>query len=216
MALLNPVIMDSMVGVSTLEKIRVILLYLMSQNGVSQEKLGKLIQHGNIEAEFEPMIMNLQKLGINVIAKTQNNQTQVPRKYKRQETFNVFARWTPTVKDLMEEIIDDKLDKSNYPFLPGRAPATGAGVKSHIVSARYGHWHEAGPGNTKPASTRNVPKLIVFIAGGITFSEMRSAYEISEEKNWEVIIGSSHVITPNGFLRDLKDLMPTSDSAASA
>lgn len=30
----------------------------------------------------------------------------------------------------------------------------------------------------------------MFIVGGVTFSEMRSAYEVSETgKNWEVVIG---------------------------
>lgn len=41
---------------------------------------------------------------------------------------------------------------------------------------------------------KNVPRLIVFIIGGVCFSEIRCAYEVTNAiKNWEVIIGKLSV-----------------------
>ena len=41
--------------------------------------------------------------------------------------------------------------------------------------------------------------------GGLTYSEMRSAYEISAVNNkWDVFIGSDHIATPKQFLKDLE------------
>jgi syntaxin-binding protein 1 len=49
-------------------------------------------------------------------------------------------------------------------------------------------------------------KVVVFVAGGVTYSEMRSAYELTESAGREVIIGSSHLLTPHRYLESLAAL----------
>jgi syntaxin-binding protein 1 len=43
----------------------------------------------------------------------------------------------------------------------------------------------------------------VFIAGGATYSESRACYDISKKYNRDVILGTTDMITPTTFLREL-------------
>ena len=58
----------------------------------------------------------------------------------------------------------------------------------------------------KQAENKPRPRLIVFIIGGVCYSEMRSAYEVTKDnKKWEVIIGSDQIITPKAFLSNVSE-----------
>jgi syntaxin-binding protein 1 len=51
--------------------------------------------------------------------------------------------------------------------------------------------------------TEQRQRIIVFIAGGATYSESRSCYEISKKWNRDVILGSTEMLTPTSFISEL-------------
>lgn len=65
MAILKPGLFDSNTGVTELDKLRMIILYILNQNGISEEKLDKLLSHGNVES-YRSIVTNLDRIGINV------------------------------------------------------------------------------------------------------------------------------------------------------
>lgn len=196
-----PILLDQ--NVSAKDKIRIILLYIQSKNGISEENFTKLIQHAQIPNEDKDMITNMGYLGQNVVVDGNRKKVWQPKRKERvnEHTYQM-SRWTPLVKDLVEDAIEDKLDNGHFPFLGGQRQ--GSQFKQAPASNRYGNWHKD---KTKEVTQKNVPRLIVYIMGGATYSEFRTGYEVTnDKKNWEVIIGGSQILTPEGFLDNIKQL----------
>jgi len=200
-----PILLDQNVTIN--DKIRIILLYILSKNGISEENLTKLIQHAQIPPEKTCMIRNISNLGVNVVTDGNRRKVwQMRRKERTSENTYQMSRWTPMVKDIVEEAIEDKLDNNHFPFLGGqRQNSKGAAPTSN----RYGNWHKDKKDQT---ATKTVPRILVFIAGGTCYSEMRAGYEVSaDKKNWEIVMGGTHLMTPEEFLDIVKELGGSGD-----
>nr|XP_060630577.1 syntaxin-binding protein 3 isoform X2 [Anolis sagrei ordinatus] len=195
MQVLLPVLLNK--NHDSYDKIRAILLYIFSTNGATQETLDKLIQKVQIENDSD-MIKNWKYLGVPILTTSASQQRKSSRRNRSSEETYQLSRWTPIIKDVMEDTIENKLDSKEWPYCSQcPAPWNGSGAVSARNKPKSSHLDERKSGS----------KLIVFVIGGITYSEMRCAYEVSQAyKSCEVIIGSTHIITPKRLLDDIKAL----------
>ncbi|KAF7252197.1 hypothetical protein EG68_08582 [Paragonimus skrjabini miyazakii] len=212
-----PILIDE--SVSAHDKLRIIYLYVVQRCGTSEENLLKLIQHAQVPSSQASIIRNSAFLGVPVIqdaAGTGIGRRKVPqpylpsnRRHREDGPRYQMSRWTPYIKDLMEDACEDKLDQKLFSCFgggpvrgPGGARAGGGGAAS--MSARYGLWHR-----DKSQQPRSGPRLIFFVIGGVSYSEIRCAYEVmntASGKQWDVIIGGTHLLVPEGYLSDLEKL----------
>ncbi|EPQ03870.1 Syntaxin-binding protein 3 [Myotis brandtii] len=185
------------------DKIRAILLYIFSNNGTTEENLDRLIQNVKIENESD-MIRNWSYLGVPIVPPSP--QGKPSRKDRSAEETFQLSRWTPYIKDILEDAIDNRLDSKEWPYC-SQCPAVWNG--SGAVSARQ------KPRGNYLEDRKNGSTLIVFVIGGITYSEMRCAYEVSQaHKSCGVIIGSTHILTPKKLLDDIKMLNKSKDKVS--
>ncbi|KAG8894659.1 vacuolar sorting protein VPS33/slp1, partial [Tulasnella sp. 417] len=193
------------------DKIRIIALYIMYRQGIPDEDKRRLFEHARLTMLEQDAVNALTLLGVRLKRTSADKDLKVMKQKPEDDDYEL-SRYHPLVKTMLDDHISNKLDPIQFPYVrnapgPSTPMATPAPVTASTTSLR-----SARPGWTaKPSQKAVVSKeakqrLIVFVIGGMTYSEMREAYVMGQKKNKEIYIGSSHIITPVEFMDDLKQL----------
>lgn len=180
------------------------MLYIMYKNGILEEDRRKLLAHARITLEENDALNNLLLFGVKLIKPSKG--VKKGKKYRQKPSDGIqyeISRYKPKLKIVLENHINNQIDHTAYPYTkdPTGDPDGLKGTQQAPVSLRSARagWFKKGQAENR------LGRIIVFVAGGVTYSELRSAYEISER---DVVIGSTHIITPKQFVDDLKVLIP--------
>ena len=117
-----------------------------------------------------------------------------------------LSRFDPVIKSVLEEHIRCTLDQNIFPFTkPHLDAAEGLMGQENISQASL---RSAKPTWARIRSSAAEPRqrIIVFMAGGATYSESRACYEVSESFSKDIFLTTSHMLTPSLFLRQVGDL----------
>ncbi|KAI0718834.1 Sec1-like protein [Fomitopsis betulina] len=195
-------------------KVRMIALYIQYRDGVPDEDRRRLYQHARLSMAEQDAVNALLHFGVRVTKGPGDKDTRKRLRHKsNQDDEYELSRFKPLLQTVLEEHIRDRLDQTLFPYVkdaPVAAPIS-SGMRSpppiapatSLRSAKPS-WHR-GP---KAANAREEvrQRVIVFMAGGMTYSEMREVYLLSKALNKDIIIGSTHTLTPGQFVDDLKVL----------
>ncbi|KAI8450531.1 Sec1-like protein [Phakopsora pachyrhizi] len=186
-------------SVSTTNKLRIIALYVLYRDGVPDEDRRRLYQHAKLGLSEMDAVNNLIYLGAD---KPLFKQSVNENDYD-------ISRFQPFVNLMLQDAISNKLDLNTFPYIgetPFSNPQNGGGNAGSGTSALPTSLRSAKPSWQRPkakGASDNRQRLMVFVAGGMTHSEIRTAYTISEAHSKDVVIGSTHIYTPKTFIEDL-------------
>lgn len=112
-----------------------------------------------------------------------------------------LMRYIPYLHPIVTKFVQGSLDKREFPYIESPPPeATDKRGKTHTK-----RWRP----RAREEKDDDRPLFIVFVLGGMTFSELRSIYTIADSQKVKLIIGGSNMLTAENFIRSLAKLTRT-------
>ncbi|KAG0326361.1 vacuolar sorting protein VPS33/slp1, partial [Podila horticola] len=177
-------------SVRMVDRLRLVMLFFITQ-AVPQEMRNQLFQLSRCNYADREIANNLEFLGVKL---------DVKKSVEEDEIEYDLPRYIPTIKSIFDGVVSENLDRDQYPYTlaPDQLETIQARKTVRSLRSAQPTFHHKG--------RRNEPKgrLILFIAGGVTYSEIRAAYESAAQHEWDILIGSTHIITPPMFMEDMR------------
>lgn len=201
---------DESIGPS--DRLRLIMMYFLYREGVIQEDIERLLLHAQLPHDTinANVVTNLDLLGGRTLkADVKDKQlSTAPILAKKaaptaQDEEFALSRFEPNVKLMLEELTKGTLDQSLFPYL---IPPTDNSAELALQSQTSLRSAKPTWARNRMSTVDNRQRIFVFMAGGATFSEARSCYEVASTRGRDVMLLTSHMLTPELFVRQIQDL----------
>ncbi|AEO66837.1 uncharacterized protein THITE_2025911, partial [Thermothielavioides terrestris NRRL 8126] len=195
--------------VAPADRLRLIAIYVLYRGGMIEKDLSRLLWHASLQRSRDSLdqkvVENLDLLGARPLKELKEARQPLPPLFPHntknaavQDEEYALSRFEPAVKHMLDHLCAGDLDPALFPYVVPPADAGGgANSLAHQASLRSAapRWASA---TRRQAETRQ--RIIVFVAGGATYSEARACYEASERHNRDVFLATTHMLTPAKFL----------------
>jgi syntaxin-binding protein 1 len=198
-------------SITPADRLRLVALYLLFKDGLLPSDIRLLCAHAKLPPQDEEVLRNLELLGARVYKGLKDLQQQAqplfPRKPPPMSNTEEYglSRFETNVKLMLENHISGTLDPISFPFTKPDLSAAAVDPAANLSSASL---RSAKPtwAKSKLSSIEPRQRVIVFMAGGATYSESRACYEVSAQTSRDVMLVTSHMLTPGLWMRQLGDL----------
>ena len=191
------------------DRLRVILLYILYRDGVIPEDIRMLLAHSALPPDDEKLISNLDLLGAHMTKALKENRPPPPTLFPRrtvplpEHEEYPLSRFENNVKLMLQEVTKGTLPQDAFPYIHppmDNAEELAAQAQTSLRSAKP-TW-----ARNRMSTVESRQRIIVFMAGGATYSELRSCYEVSKTSGRDIILTTSHMTTPNLFIHQVAEL----------
>lgn len=192
------------------DRLRLILLYIIFRDGLIAHDIEMLLSHSSIPPASQfAVAQNLELLGVRAIKELKDNrpapQPLFPRKTAPTAGSEDYAlsRFEPMLRLMIENLTKGTLDQNTFPFTKPPLDNSEELAMQAQVSLR-----SAKPtwARNRMSTTESRQRIIVFMAGGATYSESRACYEVSRSSGKDIFLTTTHMLTPSLFIRQVGDL----------
>lgn len=197
--------------VAPADRLRLIAIYVLYRGGVIEKDLSRLLWHASLQRSRDSLeqavVENLDVLGARPLKELKENRQPHPQLFERNNKNQdqigedyILSRFEPALKLALERLCAGELDQNLFPYtIPPQNPAEEALATQGSLRSAAPRWASA---NRRQVENRQ--RVIVFVAGGATYSEARACYEISDRHARDVFLVTSHMAAPAKFLADLR------------
>ncbi|CAM1511763.1 Fc.00g092760.m01.CDS01 [Cosmosporella sp. VM-42] len=191
------------------DRLRLIIMFILYRDGVIMEDIKRLLAHASLPQKDSEILANLELLGGRTTHALKDVRQPPPPLFpKDPKAMQVneeygLSRFEPAVKSMLDALARGVLDQQNFPYIKPPLDPNEDLLAAQGGSLRAGRPMWAAAGRRPP---ENRQRLIVFMAGGATFSESRACYEVGAERSRDIILVTSHLLTPQLFIRQVGDL----------
>ena len=211
------------------DKIRLLIAYALFRGGLIESDFIKLMSFIGVreDHEFFPHFMmlfkNFDSIGFKLVKDTACDKPF--HKVWFHDTIvkdpNIYttSRYVPAVGNILSKIIANPLllSEEEFPYVKDKPidllddderEAVGAAATSQSSSSLRNSRHKAAWSRNGNSLKNEGPRqrFFYYVLGGITYPEIKAAYDQSQLKNKDVFIGSDGILKPVSFLRSVENL----------
>lgn len=171
-------------NVSNLDKLRLLMAFTIAKGPKeTRDSLMELVRFSELENNALTNILTLKP-------PSSFNYSKLQTKYSTNKPQGIefdfsLSRYAPVIKELCEDALKGNLSEKDFKYI--ETPSSSFKLE------------------TVTTQKKNDYKLYVFVIGGISYSEIRSAYELQNEYGIEVIIGGTSILSPSDYIQKLEN-----------
>lgn len=191
------------------DRLRLIIIYVLYRGGVIMEDIKKLLIHASLPPQDGEVVANMELLGGKTSHTLKEPRQMLPPLFPKDpksaqpsEEYSL-SRFEPALKLMLDALAKGSLDQTTFPYVKPPLDPNEDLLAAQGGSLRAGRPNWAAAGRRPP---ENLQRIIVFMAGGATYSESRVCYEVGRERSRDIILTTSHMLTPQLFVRQVGDL----------
>ena len=140
-----------------------------------------------------------------------------------EESEYASSRYVPPLKGILTDLVLNQLSIDEYPSvipMPMSATSSSAGAGSARRRGKGGtdakkkggatdKWGKLGTSTLSPSGGGNYVggRSILFMVGGLSYSELRVTRDVMEKESREIIAGSTKFVSPAEFVEDMHTLV---------